>query len=212
MIKSGNLINIDSDIDSAVKQASKIYFEGGVFIYPTDTVYGFGANPFNEESVNRVNEIKGREAGKWFILLIHDIDNLLKYVELKSEKNMDFLISIWPNPVSVILNLNLKTKNILKRDTAAFRIPNHRFCKKLLSEIKMPLISTSVNKNNQAPLTEHSIIKDKFASEVEAVFYTEKKSFFDASTIIDLCGAKLKKVREGKIKFEELLAKYEVYK
>ena len=209
MIKSGKLINIDADINIAVKQASKIYFEGGVFIYPTDTIYGFGANPFNEEAVNRVNEIKGREAGKWYILLINGINDLLKYVELKSEKDMDFLISIWPNPVSVILNLNNKTKSILKRDTAAFRVPNNRFCQKLLSEIKMPLISTSVNKNNQAPLTEPSLIKDKFASEVEAVFYTGKKSFFDASTIIDLCDAELKIVREGKIKFEELLPKYE---
>jgi len=209
MLKSGNFINIDTDIDSSVKLASKIYFEGGVFIYPTDTIYGFGANPFNEESVNSVNEIKGREAGKWYILLINDINNLLKYVELKSEKDMDFLISIWPNPVSVILNLNNKTKSILKRDTAAFRIPNNRFCQKLLSAIKMPLISTSVNKNNQAPLTEPSLIKDKFASEVKAVFYTDKKSFFDASTIVDLCNTELKMVREGKIKFEELLAKYE---
>ena len=209
MIKSGNLINIDSDINSAVKQAAKIYFEGGVFIYPTDTIYGFGANPFNEEAVNRVNEIKGRAAGKWYILLIDGINNLLKYVELKSEKDMDFLISIWPNPVSVILNLNNKTRSILKRDTAAFRIPNNRFCQKLLSEIKMPLISTSVNKNTHAPLTEYSLIKEKFASEVEAVFYTEKKSYYDASTIVDLCDAELKMVREGKIKFEKLLAKYE---
>jgi L-threonylcarbamoyladenylate synthase len=209
MNKSDKLINIDSDIDIAVKQAGKIYFEGGVFIYPTDTIYGFGANPFNEEAVNRVNEIKGREAGKWHILLIDGINNLLKYVELKSEKDMDFLISIWPNPVSVILNLNNKTRSILKRNTAAFRIPNHRFCQKLLSEIKMPLISTSVNRNTQAPITESSLIKDKFASEVEAVFFTEKKSFYNASTIIDLCDAKLKLVREGKIKFEELLAKYE---
>src|ERR1035437_6048275 len=206
MHKSGNLIYIDTDIDNAVKIASKIYYEGGVFIYPTDTIYGFGANPYNEESVNRINEIKGRAAGKWYILLIDGINNLLKYVELKSEKDMDFLISIWPNPITVILNLNNKTKSILKRDTAAFRIPNNRFCQKLLSEVKMPLISTSVNKNNQAPLTEPSLIKDKFASEVEAVFYTGKKSFFVASTIIDLCDAELKIVREGKIKFEELFS------
>jgi Sua5/YciO/YrdC/YwlC family protein len=210
MHKSGNLINIDTDIDSAVKIASKIYYEGGVFIYPTDTIYGFGANPFNEESVNRINEIKGRAAGKWYILLINGINNLLKYVELKSEKDMDFLISIWPNPITVILNLNNKTKSILKKNTAAFRIPNNRFCQKLLSEVKMPLISTSVNKNKQAPLTEPSLIKDKFAYEVDAFFYTDKKSFFDASTIIDLCETEPKLVREGKIKFEELLAKYEV--
>ncbi|MDR3665627.1 MAG: L-threonylcarbamoyladenylate synthase [Ignavibacteriaceae bacterium] len=209
MVESGKMINIDTDFDSAVKQACKIYFEGGIFIYPTDTVYGFGANPFNEESVNRIDEIKERLSGKWYILLIDDIDNLLKYVELKSEKNMDFLISIWPNPVSVILNLNSKTKNILKRDTVAFRIPNNRFCQKLLSEIKMPLISTSVNKINKPPMTEPSLIKDTFASEVDAVFYTDKKSYYNASTIIDLCDSELKIVREGKIKFEELLAKYE---
>ena len=58
-------------------------------------------------------------------------------------------------------------------------------------------------------MTEPSLIKDKFASEVDAVFYTDKKSYFDASTIIDLCNSELKIVREGKIKFEELLAKYE---
>jgi L-threonylcarbamoyladenylate synthase len=209
MTKSDKIINIDTDIDSAVKQACKIYFEGGIFVYPTDTVYGFGANPFNEESINRIDEIKGRTAGKWYILLIKDIDNLLKYVELKSEKNMDFLISIWPNPVSVILNLNKETKSILKRDTCAFRIPNNRFCNKLLTQIKMPLISTSVNRKNEPPMTEPSLIKDAFASEVEALFYTDKKSYYDASTIIDLCGSDLKIVREGKIKFEELLAKYE---
>src|ERR1035437_714443 len=149
MIKSGKLINIDADINIAVKQASKIYFEGGVFIYPTDTIYGFGANPFNEDSIKRVNKIKSRESGKLFILLIKDIETLLKYVDLKSERHMDFLISIWPNPVSVILNLNSKTKNILNNDTAAFRVPNNRFCLKLLSEIKMPLISASVNRKDE---------------------------------------------------------------
>jgi L-threonylcarbamoyladenylate synthase len=209
MDNPGKLVNIDLDFESSIKYASKIYFEGGVFIYPTDTVYGFGANPFNEETLHRVDNIKGREAGKWYILLINNISNLLKYVDLRSEKDMDFFISIWPNPVSVILNLNSKTKNILNRDTAAFRIPNNRFCQKLLSEIKMPLISTSVNRNKQSPMVEPSLISQEFAAEVDAIFYTDKKSYFDASTIIDLSGSELKMVREGKIKFEELLNKYE---
>jgi L-threonylcarbamoyladenylate synthase len=196
-------------MDSAVHQASKIYFEGGVFIYPTDTLYGFGANPFNEEAVNKINEIKGRESGKSYILLVKDIEHLLKYVDLKSEKQMDFLISIWPNPVSVILNLNNKTKSILKTNTAAFRVPNNRFCLKVLAEVKMPLISTSVNKKNQTPLIEPSLIINEFAEEVETIFYSDKKSFFDASTIIDMSSSRLKMVRKGKINFEELLAKYE---
>ncbi|MDR3611834.1 MAG: L-threonylcarbamoyladenylate synthase [Ignavibacteriaceae bacterium] len=209
MLNTHKLINIDLKMDSAVQQASKIYFEGGVFIYPTDTLYGFGANPFNEEAVNKINEIKGRESGKSYILLVKDIEHLLKYVDLKSEKQMDFLISIWPNPVSVILNLNNKTKSILKTNTVAFRVPNNRFCLKVLAEVKMPLISTSVNKKNQTPLIEPGLIINEFAEEVETIFYSDKKSFFDASTIIDMTSSRLKMVRKGKINFEELLAKYE---
>ena len=209
MINKDKLINIDSGMDMAVQQAGKIYFEGGVFIYPTDTIYGFGANPFNEDSIKRVNKIKSRESGKLFILLIKDIETLLKYVDLKSERHMDFLISIWPNPVSVILNLNSKTKNILNNDTAAFRVPNNRFCLKLLSEIKMPLISTSVNRKDEPPLLDSGQISNEFSSEVDAIFYSDKKSYCDSSTLIDLSKSELKLVREGKFKFEELLAKYE---
>jgi L-threonylcarbamoyladenylate synthase len=210
MFENDKMINIDDDFDNAIKMAGKIYFGGGVFIYPTDTIYGFGANPFNEEAVKKVNDIKGRELSKLFILLVKDIDDLLKYVDLKSEKHMDFLISIWPNPVSVILNLNMKTQQLLNRENAAFRIPNNRFCLRLLSEINMPLISTSVNKSNMTPLIEPTLIENEFASEVDAVFYTEKKSFYESSTIIDLSSSKPQLIREGKIKFEELLAKYEV--
>jgi len=209
MLKTDNVINIDDDFDKAIEEAGKIYFSGGVFIYPTDTIYGFGANPFNEEAVKKVSDIKDRESGKMYILLIRGIEDLLKYVDLKSEKHMDFLISIWPNPVSVILNLNKKTQQLLNRENTAFRIPNHRFCLRLLSEIKMPLISTSVNRSNQTPLVEYSQIANEFASEVDAVFYTDKKSYIESSTIIDLSGLKPQLVREGKIKFDELMAKYE---
>ncbi|MFO7446109.1 MAG: L-threonylcarbamoyladenylate synthase [Ignavibacteriaceae bacterium] len=207
-IKSADMINVDENFDGAIKKAEKLYLEGTVFIYPTDTIYGFGANPFNEETVTRINEIKGREAGKTFILLIDSMENLLKYVEIHSEKHIDFLISIWPNPVSVVLNLNEKASQLLGHVTAAFRIPNHRFCLKLLSKLKMPLISTSVNRSNQAPIAEYSVIKDEFSSEVDAIFYTEKKSFFEASTLIDLSEKKPKLLREGKIKFGDLLKKF----
>jgi tRNA threonylcarbamoyl adenosine modification protein (Sua5/YciO/YrdC/YwlC family) len=132
----------------------------------------------------------------------------MKYVDIRNEKHLDFLLAIWPNPVSVILNLNKKTQSILHQQTAAFRIPHHRFCLKLLQQIKMPLISTSVNKNNMEPLTEISQIKDNFISDVDAIFYTEKKSFINASTLIDLSNSHPVLVREGKIKFEDLLEKF----
>jgi L-threonylcarbamoyladenylate synthase len=209
MPETDKLIKIDDDLEKAVQIAGRIYFEGGVFIYPTDTIYGFGANPFNEDAVRRISEIKERDSNKLYILLVGGLETLLKYVELKNEKQMDFLISVWPNPISVVLNLNSKTKTLLNLQSAAFRIPNNRFCQKLLSVIKMPLISTSVNRKNQTAMVETESMASEFISEVDALFYTEKKSFFDASTIIDLSGSELKLIREGKIKFDELAAKYE---
>jgi L-threonylcarbamoyladenylate synthase len=207
-IKNAELINIDRKLDTAISKAKKFYLEGTVFIYPTDTIYGFGANPFNEDAVKRINHIKGRRDLKPYILLVDGIDTLVKYVEIKNEKHLDFLLAIWPNPVSVVLNLNKRTQSILNQNTAAFRIPNHRFCLKLLQQIKMPLISTSVNRSDMEPLTEMSIIKDTFLSEVEAIFYTEKKSFITVSTLIDLSDSNPVLIREGKIKFEDLLEKF----
>ncbi len=207
-INKAEMINIDDNIQASVTYAKKIYLEGKVFIYPTDTIYGFGANPFNEESIARINDIKRREIGKMFILLISDVQTLQKYVDIKREKHLDFLYSMWPNPISFVLKLNDETAEIFNSSTAAFRIPNNRFCLKLLKEIKMPIVSTSVNRINHKPLNEIDLIENEFDEEVDAIFYTAKKSFFTASTLIDLSGRSPKLIREGKIKFEDILEKF----
>ncbi len=207
-IKSAEIIDIDENFDAAVQKAKKLYLEGSVFIYPTDTIYGFGANPFNEDAVKSITEIKQRDEGKKYILLIDSIENLLKYVEIQSEKHLDFLLAIWPNPVSVVLRLNSKTSAIFGMETAAFRIPNHRFCQKLAGELKMPIISTSVNRSSYPPITEPSLIEDEFSSEVGAIFFTQKKAFIQASTLIDLSNCEPKLLREGKLKYQDLIQKF----
>ncbi len=206
-IKKAEKINIDDKFDEAIDYAKKIFLEGKVFVYPTDTIYGFGTNPFNEDSINRISDIKNRELGKMYILLIYDIPTLQKYTDIR-EKHLDFLNSMWPNPISFVLNLNEESSELLGSKTAAFRIPNNRFCLKLLKAIKMPLISTSVNRSQHQPLNDIDLIEDEFDEEVDAIFYTSKKSFFTASTLIDLSGKNPKLIREGKIKYEDILEKF----
>jgi L-threonylcarbamoyladenylate synthase len=207
--KDAEKIYIDEDFKTAVQKAKKMYLEGKVFVYPTDTIYGFGANPFNEEAVKRIDEIKRRESGKMYILLINNIETLLKYIEIKSEKHLDFFLSIWPNPVSIVLTLNSRTSEIFGVRTAAFRIPNNRFCLHLTCELQMPLISTSVNRNGESPLLEPSMIENEFYSEVDAIFYSNKKAMHHASTLIDLSDSVPVLLREGKIKFEDIIEKFE---
>ena len=205
--KFSELLNIDKNIDEAVQKAKRLYLEGTIFIHPTDTVYGFAANPFNEDAVRKIDEIKKRHSEKKYILLINNIDNLLTYTDIHSEKHQDFLLSVWPNPVSVVLKLNKKTARILGMETAAFRIPNNRFCLKFLDAVNMPVISTSVNRSNEKPLFDPSLIRDEFGSEVDTIFYTNKKLIHEYSTIIDLSNNKLSLIREGKIKFDDLIKK-----
>lgn len=207
-IKEIEFICVEDELENSVLKAKKIYLEGGVFVYPTDTIYGFGANPFNEKALEKVSKIKGRPSEKNYILLVDSFDTLLKYVELNSEKHLDFLRSIWPNPVSVVLRLNQKTSSILNLDTAAFRIPNHRFCHNLAAELHMPIISTSVNRAGSQPINHPELIKHEFSSEVSGIFYSNKKYFDKASTLIDLTGTDLVLLREGKVKFDELTNKY----
>lgn len=205
-VHKAELINLDKDFDNAVERAGSLFMEGKIFVYPTDTLYGFGANPFNDEAVLRINRIKSREEGKMYILLINNLKNLSNYISVQSEKHWDFLLTVWPNPVSIVLKLNSRTRNIFGIETAAFRIPNHRFCQKVLDRIQMPLISTSVNRNNRPPLKEFSEIRDEFSGEVDGIFYTEKKSYFEASTLLDLTGEEPVLLREGKIKFRDIMS------
>ncbi len=199
--------NIDEKIEESVQAAYKLFFSGKIFIYPTDTIYGIGCNPEIKIAVQRITDIKGRDEYKKFIFLISDLENLLNFAEVTTQKQLAFLKLIWPGPVSVILNLNSRAKKLLDQEEAAFRIPRNIFCQKLLKKIKLPLISTSVNRSGQEPLNNPEAIKKEFY-DVDAIFYSEQKSLPAASTIIDLRCEKPVLVREGAINFVELFEKF----
>lgn len=207
MSKGAKLINIDSDIEMAVSEAKKIFNSGGIFIYPTDTIYGFGCNPFNDTALQTLNSIKGRGEQKQYILLVDSVSTLLNYIDLNDDEIIAMLKNIWPNPISFIFNLNYKTRNLLQYDVAAFRIPNNTFCLDLLTELKAPLVSTSVNFSNQQPLTDYPSIKNEFADKVNAIFFINEKENIGASTLVDLTKKPPKIIRKGKINFMELWQK-----
>ncbi|MCX6149395.1 MAG: L-threonylcarbamoyladenylate synthase [Ignavibacteriales bacterium] len=208
MKEINKLVLIEDNFNSAIQLAIQIYDAGGVFVYPTDTIYGLGGNPFDERTIKKINEIKGRIENQKFIFLVSDLDELKNYVQIKTDLLHDFLNRIWPAPVSIILELNGETSKKLKVPTAAFRIPNHKFCSVLLSRINSPLISTSVNKSGKHPVNDEKIILNEFGEELDAIFYSKNKSIFSASTLIDLTRDNPKLIREGAVKFESILRKF----
>ncbi|MEJ2104976.1 MAG: L-threonylcarbamoyladenylate synthase [Ignavibacteriaceae bacterium] len=202
---SEKIINIEELPEKALQVASNLYHSGKVFIYPTDTIYGIGGSPFDQNVVRRIAEIKGRNESKQFIWLIDNIENMLNYVEIVIEKHLDFLQSIWPAPVSVVLNLNERTKRIVEFETIAVRIPKNNFCQELLKEIGQPLISTSVNRSGQEPVNNVEELGKNFLAEVDAIIFSKEQVKQTSSTILNLTSEEPKLIREGAIKFVELL-------
>jgi L-threonylcarbamoyladenylate synthase len=205
---SNNIINIEENLDSALVLAMNLYHSGNIFIYPTDTIYGIGGNPFDQKVVKKISGIKGRDEKKQFIWLVYNFENLLNYVEIIYENHLDFLQAIWPGPVSVVLNLNERINKLTNLETVAVRIPANNFCEILLGEIKQPLISTSVNRSGQTPVNQLEEFTSKFADEVDAIFFNSAPISNISSTIIDLTSDQPKLIREGSIKFVELLKKF----
>jgi L-threonylcarbamoyladenylate synthase len=200
-----NIINTNENPESALILAAELFHSGKIFIYPTDTIYGIGGNPFDENVVTRITDIKGRNEKKQFIWLLSDFESVVNYTDISYETHIDFLQNIWPAPVTVILNLNERAKNIIKQETIAVRIPKNDFCLKLLKEISRPLISTSVNKSGENPLNRIDQIVNNYLQEVDAIFFNAETKEYKFSTIIDLTSKQPKLIREGSIKFVELL-------
>ncbi|HEY6438089.1 MAG TPA: L-threonylcarbamoyladenylate synthase [Ignavibacteriaceae bacterium] len=202
------LINIEEDPDSALMLATELFHTGKVFIYPTDTIYGLGGNPFDEDVIKRISDIKGRDEKKQFIWLLSDFENVMNYVEIIFENHLEFLKKLWPAPVTVILNLNERTKKIANQETVAIRIPQNDFCLKFLMEISRPLISTSVNRSGKDSVNQVEKINRDFSNDVDAIFFSSQSSQITASTIIDLTSEQPRLIREGSIKFVELLQNF----
>jgi len=202
---SGKVFDIDTQLEVCLTLAVMLYHSGKIFIYPADTIYGIGGNPFDKNVVQRISDIKGRDEGKQFIWLLPDFEKLFNYVDIENEKHISFLQKIWPGPVSVILKLNKRIGENINKETVAIRIPDNEFCKKLLAEIRQPLISTSVNLGGKSPMDNNDIIIEKFSSLVDAIFYKAEQTHKTFSTIIDLTTDQPKLIREGTIKFVELL-------
>ena len=199
--------DVDKDFGNAIRAIKRMYFNGNVFIYPTDTVNCIGANPLNLLAIKKLQEITKADFISESTLLIDSLFTLINYIDNISEKHLDFLFSIWPNPVSVILKLNKNFKELFEMDQAIFKIPNNRFCLRLLAEIKNPLLCVKLN-NNHATCKGYEILKEEYSDKVDAIFYTNKESYNNDSALVDLTNNKPIIIKDNKFKLKRFIDEY----
>ncbi len=178
--------------------------KGGVVVFPTDTVYGIGCDPYNRDAVNKIYKVKGREKMKMIPVLAYskkEIQNIAFFDKI-SEKLAD---KFWPGPITLILKVKDKKieKSLGLKGKIAVRVPNHPCLLTLLKGCKL-LTGTSANFSGQSPFDDSKKITSEFSG-YDILLDGGKISDSGESTIVEVVDNELKIVRKGKIKLESLV-------
>jgi len=180
-----------------INKAINILKEGGVIIYPTDTVYGIGCDIFNKQALDRVKEIKSNPDIKLLSFICPDLKNIAKYAKVSdyAYKTMKRLL---PGPYTFILPAakNVPKKLWSKRKTVGIRIPAHPVALKIVEGLGNPIVSTSTTTRKGELLIDPLEIRSVFDFQVDLMLASGNLSG-TPSSVIDLSGEEPVIVREG---------------
>jgi len=134
-----------------IKNTVKKLLDGGVIVYPTDTIWGVGCDATNEKAVAKVFKLKQRTEAKSLIILVDGMEMLQKYIK-KFPTKVTCVLAGTSRPTSVIYkNPKDLAKNVIAADnTVAIRIANDEFCQNLIKKFGKPIVSTSANYSGKA--------------------------------------------------------------
>jgi len=163
------IINAQTDGPRAVRNAAAVLSEGGIIVYPTDTLYGFGAGARNRKAVARLMKIKGRSRGLVFSVMLADIEELVKIVQVRAEHAP--ALERLPGPYTFIFPSKEKLPDgvIGPGVGLGVRIPDHDLARDIAREFGGPVITTSVNRTGKEPLSDPAEIKKKFSTDVDLI-------------------------------------------
>ena len=190
--------------DEGIRKSVEIIENSGIIIFPTDTVYGIGCNPYDTNAVKKIYEIKSREKTKSLPVLASSIE-IVKQITIIDEFTEKIVKKYWPGPLTLILKLkdeNLK-KSLNLKYKIAVRIPNSVCTLKLLNKCNL-LIGTSANVSGDSSFTNpQECMKNvkNYDVFVDGGTITSKGE----STIIEIENEKVHVIREGALRKEDIV-------
>lgn len=199
-------MNLVESNKETIKQASEIIRQGGLVAFPTETVYGLGADGLNPIAVAKIFEAKKRPSFNPLILHIADknyLHNLVEYNDVR----IDHLISkFWPGPLTLVLPKKDIVPDIVTagNPTVAVRMPNHPIALKLISESQTPIAAPSANKFGHLSPTTAKHVQKYLGDRVDLILDGGKSAVGVESTIIQYHDGKFYLLRHGGLAKEEI--------
>lgn len=189
-----------------IKQAAEAIKQGKLVLFPTETVYGIGANALDEEAVKKIYEAKGRASDNPLIAHISNLDMLKKLVKEIGNLEEKLIENFWPGPLTIIFNKTEIVPNIITAglETVAIRMPSNEIAKRLIEYSGVPIAAPSANVSGKPSGTIVEDILQELDGKVEYIIDGGKVDIGLESTVIRVIKNKVHILRPGKITKEDI--------
>lgn len=191
---------------SRVKKAARVIKGGGLVAFPTETVYGLGADALNPRAVAKIFEAKKRPLGDPLIVHISKKEDLFKLAKEISNTAMELIGKFWPGPLTVVLNKSDIVPYIVTAglDTVAIRMPANQIALTLIKEAETPISAPSANLFGRPSPTTSQHVLDDLEGKVDLIIDGGKTDIGLESTILDLTQDVPSVLRPGGVSMEKL--------
>lgn len=190
-----------------IKVAAKILADGGLVAFPTETVYGLGANALNDEAVGKVYAAKGRPSDNPMIVHIARPQQMYKLTDNITEDMQKLMDAFWPGPLTMVVEAKPEVPRVTTGglDTVAVRMPDNKVTLDLILELDEPLAGPSANLSGHPSPTTASHVDDDLNGRIDAIIQGPDCRVGIESTVIDMTDEKNPMIlRPGIITKEEL--------
>ncbi len=191
--------------DEAVRVAALILKEGGVVVYPTETVYGLGCVPTDTDAAQRVCELKQR-ADKPLPLICGDMEAAKRIVDFNPAAEK-LAARFWPGPLTMVLSARVKYSPWVNRGagTLAVRVTDHPVAGKLARMAGGVIVSTSANVSGGEPARSAEEAREIFGDRVNVILDDGPSPGGEPSTVVDVTGEEIWLLRKGPVGGEEIM-------
>ncbi len=192
--------------EQELNRTAQVLEDGGIVVFPTETVYGIGANAYNKDAVRRIYEVKNRPNEKALSILVPGIEEISKYAVIENDVERRIINNFMPGPITIILKKKQGLFDYVSsgKDTIGIRIPDNKIILEILNKLKLPIVAPSANISGMpSGVSLEDILKD-FDGKVDVCINGGKAKIGESSTIVEVINEEPVILRQGKITLEEI--------
>jgi L-threonylcarbamoyladenylate synthase len=187
--------------------AGELLANGRLVAFPTETVYGLGADARSDEAIKSIFEAKGRPSDNPLIVHVASLDQVYPLVLDVTEATQRLMVRFWPGPITLVFPKSRLVSNLVTAglDTVAIRIPSHPWANAILRHAQIPVAAPSANRSGSPSATTWQAVQQDLDQRIDAIVCGPPTEIGLESTVVDATGEHPRILRPGKITLEELV-------